>query len=232
MRTLHQTLLLALLGTGWLPVACTTGEHREPSLAAADTHVRTWGFEADAPDAAPAGFSFARTGSGRPATWVVRRSEDAPEGRNVLVQTDTDDTDYRFPIAVADAPELTDLRLSVRGRPVSGVLDQALGLVFRYRDADTYYIARANVIEDNVRLYHVTHGERQQIGSWKGTVAPGKWHTLAVSARGDHLTVDFDGSTVIELHDATLPGPGRVGLWTKSDSMTEFDQLRLEPLEP
>jgi len=208
---------------------CTSDSHASHSPAGAGT-ARSFSFETDAVGAAPAGFSFARTGGGPPGTWVVRAVADAPDGGKVLVQSDGNDTDFRFPVAVADAPQLADLKLSVRGRPLSGVVDQAFGLVFRYRDADNYYIARANVLEDNVRLYHMTRGERQQIASWKGAVAPGQWHSLSVEARGDHLTVSFDGVVVIDMHDSTLTGPGRVGVWTKADAVTEFDLLTVEPL--
>jgi hypothetical protein len=197
---------------------------------AAPAEARTWSFETDAIGAAPAGFSFSHLGSGPAGAWVVRPSSGAPDGRQVLVQTDTDDTDERYLAAAADAPVLADLRLSVHGRPMAGVVDQVVGLVFRYQDGENYYLARANVLEDNVRLYHVTRGMRQQIGTWKGTVAPGRWHTLAVEARGDHFTVRFDEAVVIDMHDGTIAGAGRIGLWTKADSLTEYDLLHVEPV--
>jgi hypothetical protein len=191
---------------------------------------RTWSFEPDTAGSEPADFTFARTGGGPPGTWVVRAISDAPDGRHVLVQSSADRTDFRFPMAVANTADIANLRLSVRGRPVSGEIDQAFGLVFRYRDADNYYIARANALEDNVRLYHVTNGVQQQIGSWRGTVAPGTWHSLSIEAHADHLVVSFDGAVVIDLHDSTPMGPGRVGLWTKADAVTQFDLLSVEPL--
>jgi hypothetical protein len=94
--------------------------------------------------------------------WLVRVMPDAPGGKNVLVQADDDSTRDRYPVAVADEPILRDLRVSVRCKPLAGKVDQACGLVFRYRDENNYYITRANVLEDNVRLYYVKNGKRQQ----------------------------------------------------------------------
>src|SRR5215831_525279 len=110
---------------------------------------------------APQGFEFGRTGGGALGKWVVKAEPDAPSAPNVLAQLSTDDTDYRFPVAFT-GPELQNLRLSVKCKPVSGRVDQGCGLVFRLKDPDNYYIARANALEDNVRLYHVVEGKRIQ----------------------------------------------------------------------
>jgi hypothetical protein len=200
--------------------------------SAASAGPQVWSFEEVAPGAAPAGFQLSRTGGGRDGQWGVERIGDAPDGRQVLVQRDADATDDRFPLAIANEPAFTDLRLSVRGRLLSGEVDQVFGLVFRCLDADNYYLTRANALEENVRLYHVTGGRRQQIGHWKGKVTPGEWHELEVEARGDHLQVSFDGERVIDVHDGTLTQPGRVGVWTKADAVTQFDVLRAESLGP
>jgi hypothetical protein len=147
----------------------------------------------------------------------------------VLAQTDTDDTNRRYPVAVADAPELRDLRLEVRCKPVSGKVDRACGLVFRFKDADNYYVARANALEDNVNLYRVVKGQRRQITGWSGKVTANVWHTLAIEARGNHLQVVWEGKPVIDAKDDTFEGPGKVGLWTKADSVTYFDALSVTP---
>lgn len=185
------------------------------------------GFESDAQGAAPAGFSAAQRG-GPAGRWVVRPRSDAAEGRMVVVQEDADATDSRFALLIDDAFEATDLRLSVRCRPVSGTVDQAVGLVFRLRDADNYYLTRANALEGNVRLYRVKAGRREQIASWEGEISAGRWHELAVEAQGEHLSVSWDGQRVIETTDAIFRQPGRVGLWTKADSISEFDALAFE----
>ena len=200
-------------------------------VAAAQDAARTWDFQGDKIDEAPAGFTFARTGDGRPGRWIVRVDPSAPAGDHVLAQVDEDRTDNRFPVAVANGPVLKDLRLEVRCKQLSGKTDQACGLVFRYRDENDYYVVRANALEDNVRLYHVANGRRRELAGWNGKVASQTWHTHSVEARGDRFVVSFDGKQVIDATDDTFREPGKVGLWTKADSVTEFDALRVRPLE-
>jgi hypothetical protein len=142
----------------------------------------------------------------------------------------TDGTDYRFPVAVADAPALKDLRAEVRCRPVAGEIDRACGLVVRYRDAGNYYLARANALEGNVNLYRVVNGRRREIKGWSGSVAPNAWHSLALEARGDRLRVYWEGKPIIDAQDATFGDAGKVGVWTKADSVTHFDALSVTSL--
>jgi hypothetical protein len=186
-------------------------------------------FESDGVGQQPKGFEFGRTGEGRPGNWTVVVQEDAPSGKKVLAQTDTDSTGNRFPVAFT-GPAMKDLRLSVRCKPVSGSVDQGCGLVFRLKDANNYYVARANALEDNVRLYHVVNGRRRQFGGWNGKVASGVWHHLEVEAKGDHITVSFNGMKAIDEHDSTFSEAGRFGVWTKADSVIYFDDLTATPL--
>jgi hypothetical protein len=201
----------------------------DPAPPAAGPHA--WSFELDGVGSPPAGFRFALTGEGREGRWVVRAVADAPSGSHVLAQIDDDPTDARYPTAVAEQPLLRDLRLSVRCRALDGEVDQAVGLVFRWQGPDDYYVTRANALEHNVRLYHVRGGRRTIIAGWDGEVVPGVWHTLAVEARADNLRVLWDGAIVIDQHDETHAAPGRVGLWTKADSVSEFDDLEREVLD-
>lgn len=188
----------------------------------------TLSFEADTVDKEPKGLELARTGDGKVGKWIVRAERDAPSGKNVLAQVDADDTDYRFPIAFT-GPELKDLKLAVKCKPVSGKVDQACGLVFRLKNADNYYVTRANALEDNVRLYHVVKGKRIQFAGWDGKVKGGVWHDLAVEAVGDRFLVSFDGKQVIDAHDKTFTEAGKFGVWTKADSVTYFDDLVATP---
>lgn len=197
-------------------------------LSAKDASPSTWDFEQDRVGDPPVGFSFGRTGDGRPGRWVVASETGAAGGAHVLAQTDADPTDYRFPVAVATVPMLKDLRLSVQCKPVAGQVDQAAGLVFRYRDENHYYVTRANALEGNVRLYKVVNGRRQQLADWSGPVTAGVWHAYRVEARADHFEVFWDGQHVISADDATFPTAGLVGVWTKADSMTYFDDLSVE----
>jgi hypothetical protein len=199
--------------------------------AATEDTMKTWDFQKDKVGEAPAGFSFGRTGQGRPGKWVVVADPGASAGGRALAQVDTDETDYRFPVAVANEPLLKDVRLEVRCKPVSGKVDQACGLVFRYRDENNYYVTRANALEDNVRLYHVVNGRRRQFAGWNGKVAGQTWHTLAVEARGNRFRVEYDGKAIIDASDETFQEAGKVGVWTKADSVTHFDGLSAKPLE-
>jgi hypothetical protein len=198
---------------------------------AAEEIMKTWEFQDDKADEPPAGFSFGKTGQGRPGKWVVRTDASAPKGDHVLAQIDTDDTDYRFPIAVADASLLKDGRVEVHCKPVSGKTDQACGLVLRYRDENNYYVVRANALEDNVRLYRVVAGRRQQFAGWNGKVASQTWHTLAIEARGNRFQAFFDGKGVIDAQDDTFKDAGKLGVWTKADSVTYFAILAAKPLQ-
>ena len=190
---------------------------------------QTWNFDSDTAGHPPAGFSYGRTGKGGEGQWLVRSESDAPSKPNILAQVSTDNTDYRFPVAFT-GPEMKDLRLSVKCKPVSGRVDQGCGLVFRFKDVNNYYVVRANALEDNVRLYHVVKGNRREFAGWNGKVASGVWHELAVEAKGDHFQVFFDGKKVMDAHDKTFADAGKVGLWTKADSVIYFDELTATPL--
>jgi hypothetical protein len=191
---------------------------------------RTWNFDSDAPDKPPVAWTFGRTGSGARGRWVVLPAKDAPSGGQVLAQADPDATDYRFPLTVADSPRIADLRLTVKCKPVSGKVDEACGLVFRYLDENNYYVARANALEDNVNLYYVKDGRRKQLAGWRGKVTGQTWHELGVEARGNRFEVFWDGTKVVEDTNDAFPAAGKVGLWTKADSVTEFDDLSVAPL--
>lgn len=197
-----------------------------------NTTARTWDFSADRPGSPPAGFVFAKTGNGRPGRWVVISSTGTGATGKVLAQLDADGTDYRFPMALAQEIAARDLRLSVLCAPVSGRGDRACGIVFRYRDENNYYVARANALEDNVRLYRVKDGRREQFGTWDGKVSSGTWHELRADARGDRFEIYWDGKKVVDARDKTFPDAGKIGVWTKADSVTYFKTLKVEPLGP
>lgn len=161
--------------------------------------------------------------------WVVQADADAPSPPNVLAQIDSDRTDSRFPLAAALTPTFTDGSVSVKCKPVSGRVDRACGIVFRYQDESNYYLARANALEDNVRFYHVQNGRRIEVSTWSGRVSSGAWHDLRAEFQADHIEVYWDGTKVVDAHDRTFRGPGRVGVWTKADSFTLFDDLIAKP---
>jgi 3-keto-disaccharide hydrolase len=176
----------------------------------------------------PAGFSTALTGGGGPVSWVIQDDPTAPSGRKVLAQTSADKTDYRFPLCIYDSFTAKDVEVSVRFKAVAGKVDQAAGLVVRFRDKDDYYIARANALEDNVRLYKVVGGSRKQFAGTKMKVSSGEWHMLKLEVKGKHFEVFFDDKLLFEADDDTFKDVGKVGLWTKADSVTSFDDLRIK----
>ena len=184
-------------------------------------------FESDAVGSPPAGFEFARTGGGAEGKWIVRVEKGADKN-HVLVQESADPTDYRFPVAVQKEGSYKNVTLSVRARPLSGEVDQGFGLVWRYQDANNYYITRCNADEDNCTIYHTVKGSRRAFLNQNVKVAKNTWHTLKLEATGNHFVVWFDGNKVLDAKDETFKDAGMVGLWTKADSVIEFDDFTVE----
>jgi len=176
----------------------------------------------------PVDFSTALTGSGGPITWVVKEDASAPSGGKVLAQTSTDQTNYRFPLCVYNKVTAKDVEVSVKFKAVAGKIDQAAGLVARFQNKDNYYITRANALEDNVNLYKVVEGSRKQFAGVKAKVSSGEWHSLKLVVKGQHFQVFFNDKLLFEANDETFKEAGKVGLWTKADSVTYFDDLKIE----
>jgi Beta xylosidase C-terminal Concanavalin A-like domain len=175
----------------------------------------------------PADFSVALTGGGGPVAWVIRADPTAPSGGKVLAQTSTDTTDYRFPLCIYERLTAKDVEVAVQFKAVAGRVDQAAGLVARFQDQNNYYITRANALENNVRLYKVVHGKRTQFAGAQVQVASGVWHRLKLAVQGPHFNVFFDDKLVLAATDETFKDTGKVGLWTKADSVTSFDNLSI-----
>ena len=169
-----------------------------------------------------------RTGEGPPGTWAVVADPSAMHGK-VVAQTSTDQTDYRFPLAVYEGLTAEDLEVSVRIKAVSGTVDQAGGLAVRLTSPNDYYVVRANALEDNVRFYRVVKGKREQLDGKKVKVTSGEWHSLALHAEGDQFTISYDGAQLFTVADRTFRGVGKVALWTKADSVTYFDAFEVAP---
>jgi hypothetical protein len=184
-------------------------------------------FEGVASGSLPPGITAALTGSGGPVAWSVLDDPTAPAGPKVLAQTSSDKTDYRFPLAILDQPVAADLDVSVRFKPVAGEVDRAAGIALRLSDANNYYVVRANALEDNVRLYKVVKGQRMQFAGANLKVPSGTWQELRLAARGTRFEVFLNGKSLYSATDSTFAAPGRVALWSKSDSVTYFDDLRI-----
>ena len=119
--------------------------------------------------------------------------------------------------------------LEVKFKPISGKEDQACGLVWRWKDGENYYVARANALENNISLYYTASGRRNTVKYVSAPVARNGWHALRVEFNGKHITVALDGTTYIDLDDEHIAGPGAVGVWTKADSVTAFDDFAYGP---
>ena len=123
-----------------------------------------------------------------------------------------------------------NLSVELRFKAVGGKIDQAGGIAVRLEDADNYYVARANALEDNVRFYRVVGGRREQLEGANLRVTANEWHTLGLRAEGERFTVSYDGKALFSVTDRTFTQAGGVALWTKADSVTRFDQVRITPL--
>jgi Domain of Unknown Function (DUF1080) len=205
------------------------------SCAALTASAQTIDFNRDNAGEPPKGFSTALTGQGKAGVWVVTKDDASPNHGNVLAQTDADATSYRFPLCIHDGVTAKDADISVRFKPVSGKKDQAAGIVWRYRDKDNYYIVRANALENNVVLYKVHNGKREDLPlkgegrtyGKKATVPKNQWSELRVTAKGSLFTVWLNGQKLYEVEDGTFTEAGKVGVWTKADSVTYFDDLKV-----
>jgi hypothetical protein len=191
---------------------------------AASANAETITFAGEKIGAIPATFETALTGQGNPGRWEIVEDGTADGGRT-LAQLNAETTDYHFPLAIYRQATGTDVEVTIHFKPISGRVDQAGGVVVRYIDADNYYLTRANALENNVTFYRVVKGSRQQIASAAVQVASGQWHTLTLKAEAERFTVNLDGKPLITASDRTFTGPGRIGFWTKADSVTRFDRL-------
>jgi hypothetical protein len=187
---------------------------------AASSSADTVTFDNFKTGAAPPGWTATQTGSGS-AKWSVEKDDSAPSKPNVLKQSGQ----ATFPVCIKNDTNLKDGFVEVKFKPVAGREDQAGGVIWRVQDANNYYIARANALEDNVTIYHTINGKRVAFKSINTKVTSGVWHTLRVDFEGNKFTVTFDGNRVIEATDESFANAGKVGVWTKADSVTEFDNF-------
>ncbi len=181
------------------------------------------------PGSLPDGFTTARTGSGAPGEWRVEADTSVAGGR-VLAQTSSDQTDYRFPLAIYEKLTAANVDVTVRFKAVAGRVDRAGGIAIRLVDPNNYYVVRANALEDNVNFYRVVKGSRQEIKGVSAKVASDVWHALDLKAEGDTFSVSFDGKVLFTAADRTFTDAGKVALWTKADSVTRFDALSIRTL--
>ena len=211
MRWLDVAAVVTLVGVG---------------LAAAAEAAREFRFKKDDLGKVPAGWKADKTGKGEGSVWKVVADDTAPsKGGYALAQT-AKGPNALFNLCVAEDTRWRDVEVSVAFKAVAGELDKGGGIVWRYQDADNYYLARMNPLEDNYRLYKVVAGKRTQLATKEGLKVPAnEWHTLKVTQAGDRIECFLDGKKYLDAKDDAIQKAGKVGLWTKADAQSHFDQF-------
>jgi len=189
-------------------------------LTATAAFAETENFDQERPGSVPAGWACGVTGRGK-AMWAVEPDGSAPSAPNVLRQSGSG----TFPWCVKKSASITDGFVEVKFKPQKGREDQAGGAVWRWKDGDNYYVARGNALENNVSLYYTVGGSRNTIKYVDAPVPPNVWHTLRVEFAGKRIKVMLDGKPYIEQEDDHIGGAGALGVWTKADSVTAFDDF-------
>ena len=195
-------------------------------LMAGGAGAETITFDATPVGTIPKGWLAGVTDGGAP-NWQVA-TNDSPSGKPHVLKQGAEFAGHVYPWCVKRDTVLKDGFVQVKFKPVSGKEDESGGLIWRWQDGDNYYVARANAAEDNVTIYHTVKGTRTEFKRTAMKVAPNQWHTLRVDFKGSHFTVTFDGQKAIEWDDDTFPNAGSVGVWTKADSVTLFDEFTFE----
>ena len=185
------------------------------------TPAATISFDQDAPGAAPPGWRAGVTGRGSPK-WRVEADPTAPSKPNVLKQSGSG----TFPFCVVKQSALADGYVEVKFKSLAGKEDQAGGIIWRFKNGENYYVARADALENNVSLYYTENGSRRTLKYVDVPVARNAWHTLRVEFNGQSIKVALDGKTYIEFKDGHIAGAGAVGVWTKTDSVMAFDDFQ------
>lgn len=191
---------------------------------------RHWTFTADDVDQIPEGWEIAQTGEGNGSEWKVIADESAPSQTGFVLAQTAESPRSMFNLCVIEDVSYRDVKLTVAFKSVAGKIDQGGGFIWRYVDPNHYYICRFNPLEDNLRIYKVIVGKRKQLASIDVELVAEKWHTLTVTMRGDLIVCDVDG-TRLGVRDDTLSDAGRIGLWTKADAQTHFDQFTATGVE-
>jgi hypothetical protein len=211
--------IMAVLGLLVCPGTSGWAEDEEAKITFENTKVGT----------VPDGCTIAETGgTGTKATWKVIEMEGAPSGKRVLAITETKNKGNTFNLAYAEESNFKDFEISVRIKPLSGEEDRGGGLVWRLKNPDNYYIARWNPLEENFRVYYVKDGQRHQLASTALNADQDKWHEISIEMMGNKITAEFDEDELIEIEDGTFTEGGKVGVWTKADAASAFDDFTVE----
>ncbi len=197
-----------------------------PTTTAAEVHL--WNFDRDQLGKTPPGFQIGTLFDGRPAgDWEVISSDKAASPPQVLAQLHGKGAEHAYKLVLVDDTESANVDLSVKLLPIDGKADMGGGLIWRATDDRNYYLARANPLEQNIRIYRVVKGVRHMLQNFDHVIDVRQWHQLRVRMEGCNIHVSFDERPVFKLCEETFK-KGRIGLWTKSDAVTHFDDLQLD----
>lgn len=242
-QSLRTNIARVALLAGLSCMPCSGGESGKPThneaAPPANPGAKTCDFEDGTPGKTPPGHATGLTGGGGAVRWEIQDAGDAPSGKRVVAQLSDDRTNSRYPHLVWDDFSARDVDVSVKFKTLSGEVDASGGIVFRYQDKGNYYVVRANSLEGNVVAYKTENGKRSSIGvrgkgdsyGVEAMVPHQKWNTLRVIARGPVFEVILNGRKIFEIENDTFAKPGKVGLWTKADAVTQFDDLSAASLD-
>jgi hypothetical protein len=179
----------------------------------------------------PTGWEASQTGEGTGSVWKVTADASSPSGSGYVLAQTAKGPNALYNIATLKRSSFLNGTIEVKLKAIAGELDQGGGLVWRYQDANNYYICRFNPLEDNYRLYKVINGKRVQLATKEQLTPPkGKWHSVSVKHTGKTIECGLDGTVLITAEDDAIAKPGRIGLWTKADAQSHFDFLHIAPL--
>jgi hypothetical protein len=174
----------------------------------------------------PGCWQAAKTGKGDGSVWKVVEDATAPSKSGLALAQTAAGPGALFNVCVADESSFKDVEIIVSFKAIKGELDQGGGVVWRYQDADNYYVARLNPLEDNFRVYKVVAGKRsKEFQSAEVKVKAGEWHSLKIKQVGEHIECFLDGKEYLDVKDDAITKAGKVGVWTKADAQTHFDQF-------
>ena len=201
------------------------------SLHAADEKTRTFPFDKDDLDKLPTGWKAEKTGNGEGSVWKVVADDTAPCKRGHALAQTAEGPNRLFNLCVVDNTSYKDVEISVAFKAIRGDKDQGGGIVWRYQDANNYYVARMNPLEDNFRVYKVVDGKRIQLATKEDIKVPAReWHTIKIKHVGDQIECHLDDRKHLDAKDETFQKAGKVGLWTKADAQTAFDIFKVHDL--
>lgn len=215
--------LLATLVLGMATWAQADGKKTE------DDDEKTFCFSKKDLGKAPEGWTVDKTGRGEGSAWKVVADKTSPSGTGCVLAQTAQSPRRVFNLCVVDDSKYRDVEVEVAFKAVKGKVDQGGGIVWRYQDANNYYIARMNPLEDNYRFYKVVNGRRTQLATQEGIKIPaGEWHTLEIECVGNRIECELDDKVILKTTDDTFQKAGKVGLWTKADAQTRFDNFTVE----